>query len=158
MLLRVLRAVHWALRILVIVTFAALLLAVLLQVTARLTPGVQAPVWTEEFSRFALLFGAAFGAGLALLSGDLVNVDIVTSQLSMRTRRLLEIVVMLVVIAFSASLILPGWDYVDIGSLQTSPALGWNMFYVHMSVLLVPITLALAALERLLILIAGEAR
>ncbi len=39
--------------------------------------------------------------------------------------------------------------------LQISPALGWNMFWVHAAVLLAPVTLALGALERMLRVLVG---
>jgi len=149
MLIVLLDRLHALLRVLVTAAFLVLLGAVLLQVVSRLTLP-NPPVWTEEMSRFALIFSACLGAGLALRTGDLVNVDIVTSFLPARAKVLLEIVVMLGIIVFCAVLVPGAWDFVDIGSLQTSPALGWNMFYVHMAVLIAPATLALACLERIL--------
>jgi TRAP-type C4-dicarboxylate transport system permease small subunit len=156
MLLTLLDSLHRALRVAVMLAFAALLLAVLLQVSARLAPGVQSPIWTEEFSRFCLIFAAALGAGLALRSGELVGVDIITANLPVRGKLVFEFLTMLTIVAFSAVLIAPAWDYVDIGSLQTSPALQWNMFYVHMAVLIAPITLALAAIERALRIVLAD--
>ncbi len=154
MTLRLLDHLHAALRVMVIAIFAVLLTAVILQVVSRLTLP-RPPVWTEELSRFALLLIAGFGAGLALRSGDLVNVDLVTILLPPRVKRGLEAVVMVVVLGFCIVLLPSAWDFTDIGSLQTSPALGWDMFWVHISMLLAPITLGLACIARLLRL-AGE--
>lgn len=148
-MLSLLGRLHAALRLAVGACFTVLLLAVLLQVASRLTLP-NPPVWTEELSRFCLIFAAALGVGLALRSGELVGVDVITAALPPGARRAVDAVGCLVVIAFCALLLAPGWEFVDIGSLQSSPALGWNMFWVHMAMLIAPVTLALAAFERLL--------
>ena len=134
--------------------FAATIVVVAAQVIWRYAFN-DSLMWTEELSRFCLLFCAALGGGLALRSGELVGVDLVTMVLPRAGRRAAEVLVCLAMIAFSVLLLAPAWDFVDIGSLQTSPALGWNMFWVHMAVLLAPITLALGALERLIRVLAG---
>jgi TRAP-type transport system small permease protein len=154
-MLKALDAVHVVLRWLVAATFTVLLIAVLIQIVSRLLLP-NPPIWTEELSRFCLIFAAAFGAGLALRSGELVGVDIFTMNLSRRGRLGVELLTLLAMIAFCVILIPPSWDYVDIGSLQTSPAMQWNMFYIHMAVLIAPITLGLAALERLLRIVLNE--
>ena len=56
-------------------SFAVLIISVLIQVIGRATGN--SPVWTEELTRYALLYLAAFGAGLSLRTGDLVNVDVI---------------------------------------------------------------------------------
>jgi TRAP-type transport system small permease protein len=144
--------IHTALRFLVGLLFALLMAAVMLQVTTRLMLP-KPPVWTEEFSRFMLILITAFGAGLALRSGELVGVDLLTGSLPERGRALAEIIGMVVVMGFCALLIPPGLDFVDIGGIQTSPALQWNMFWMHLAVILAPATLALACIERILGLI-----
>lgn len=154
MLLRSLHWLHSALRVVVAACFAILLAAVLLQVVSRLT-SPNPPVWTEELSRFCLLFSAAFGIGLALRSGELVGVDLVTMMLPPGAKLAVEVASCLAMVAFGLLLVAPGWTFVDIGSLQTSPALGWNMFWIHMAVLVAPIALVLGALERMLRVLAG---
>lgn len=147
---------HAALRVAVGACFTVLLLAVFLQVVSRLTLA-NPPVWTEELSRFCLIFCAALGVGLALRSGELVGVDVITAALPPGARRVVDSANCVVMIGFAALLLAPGWEFVDIGSLQSSPALEWNMFWVHMAVMIAPIALALAALEQLLKLIAHPA-
>jgi TRAP-type C4-dicarboxylate transport system permease small subunit len=154
MLLDILNRAHAVLRLLVGVCFGLLLAAVLLQVVSRLTLP-SPPVWTEELSRFCLLFCAAFGIGLALRSGELVGVDLVTMVLPSSLKVAVEVASCLVMVGFGLLLVAPGWSFVDIGSLQTSPALGWNMFWVHMCVLIAPLALILAAVERIVRVISG---
>jgi TRAP-type C4-dicarboxylate transport system permease small subunit len=147
---------HAGLRLVVGLVFALLLCAVMVQVVSRL--GLpNPPVWTEEFSRFCLLFCAAFGIGLALRSGELVGVDLLTMMLPAGGKRVMEALSCLVMVGFGVLLVPPSWAFVDIGSLQTSPALQWNMFWVHLCVLIAPLALVLAAIERLLRVVAGLA-
>jgi TRAP-type C4-dicarboxylate transport system permease small subunit len=155
MVLALLDRLHLALRWLVGACFALLLAAVLIQVVSRLALP-SPPVWTEEFSRFALLFCAALGVGLALRTGQLVGVDVLTMLLPPRGKTAAEALSCLAMIGFGAALIGPAWTFVDIGRLQTSPALQWNMFWVHMAVLIAPVALILGAAERLLRVLAGR--
>lgn len=149
MLMRVFSAFNAVLRVLIIVGFTALILSVLLQVTARMMLP-RSPIWTEEFARFALIMVAGLGAGWALRTGDLVNVDLVTSVLPQPLKSIVEALTMFGIIVFCIIQVPPALEFVDIGQLQTSPALGWNMFYMHLAVLFAPLTLGLAAFERLL--------
>jgi len=141
------RALGMLFRALTGLAFTVLIASVLLQVFSRLLLP-RSPVWTEELSRFALLYMVAAGCGLAIRSGDLVNVDLVTNLLPGRWRSVLELLVLMVVIGFLGSLIMPAWKFVQIGAMQTSPALGWSMNSIHFTVLLAPISLILFALER----------
>jgi TRAP-type C4-dicarboxylate transport system permease small subunit len=154
MIVKSLASLHAVLRALVAACFCILLAAVLVQVVSRLMLP-NPPVWTEELSRFCLLFCAGLGIGLALRSGELVGVDLVTMMLPRAARAAVEILSCLVMVGFGLLLIQPAWSFVDIGSLQTSPALGWNMFWVHMAVLIAPVTLVLGAVERLARVAAG---
>ena len=154
-MLRLLDILHDVLRVVVVVVFTTLIFTVSVQVFARyFLP--QAPVWTEEYSRMALIYAAALGGGWALRTGDMVNVDLVIALLGRRARLALELVVMAVIIVFCALQIEPAMHFIRIGTLQTSPALEWNMAYVHGAMLLVPITIALSALERILLIFAGK--
>jgi TRAP-type transport system small permease protein len=142
-----------ALRFLTGCAFAVLIGAVLLQVVTRVALPAS-PVWTEELSRFALLHLVALGAGLALRAGDLVNVDLVIAALPAGARRRLEAFVMLGIVAFAIVLMSPTLEFVEIGAFQTSPALAWQMTWIHLSVFIIPVSLTLFALERLMTLLA----
>lgn len=153
-MLTLLDRLHAGLRLAVGFCFAVLLGAVLLQVVTRLMLP-NPPVWTEELSRFALLFCAGLGIGLALRSGELVGVDLLTMMLPKRGKTVAEIVSCLTMMGFGLLLLEPAWTFVDIGSLQTSSALQWDMFWVHMAVLIAPVALMLAAVERILRVLQG---
>jgi len=135
------------------ISFAILIAAVLLQVSGRLT-GL-APVWTEELTRYALLFMIAFGAGLAFRSGDLVNVDVVCEYLPGRAPWMLRLFAALTTAGLALFLLPHAWRYVSIGKMQTSPALGVRMDIIHLTVLLMLIFLAIFAALRVLGMLTG---
>lgn len=134
-------------------SFALLIGAVLLQVTGRLTGF--APVWTEELTRYALLFTVAFGAGLAFRSGDLVNVDVVCEFLPGRMPWMLRLVSACVTGGLAMYLLPHAWRYVAIGKMQTSPALGVRMDFIHFTVWLMLALLAAFAALRVLGMLTG---
>lgn len=128
-------------RIAIALSFSVLIIAVLTQVLTR-TFGTS-PVWTEELTRYALLYVAAFGAGLAFKSGDLVNVDIACEAFGEVWSRRLRILSATLTAGVCFVLLIPAWRYVEIGSLQTSPAMGLQMNYVHLSVFILLLILFL---------------
>lgn len=131
------------------ISFLVLIGAVTVQVVGRSFVGAS-PVWTEELTRFALLYLAGFGTGLALLTGDLVNVDLVSESVPGRWPWRLRLLSALLVLGFAGALIGAAWRFTRIGVMQTSPAMGLRMDYVHGSVLLLLSMLALAALLRVI--------
>jgi len=136
-------------------SFAVLIFAVLVQVLGR-SVFADSPVWTEELTRFALVYLAAFGAGLSYRNGDLVNVDIVSEALPGRLPFLLRLVSAIATVVLCAFLVLPAWRFTLIGNLQTSPALGWKMSLIHASVLVLVATLLVFALLRVIAMLAGR--
>ncbi len=144
---RLLDLVVFVARAAVGLAFTVLAGSVLLQVAAR-TFLPQSPVWTEELTRFALLYMVAFGAGLSLRSGDLVNVDIVLEMVPRPVRRGLEVAGAAATAVFALILISPSLKFMQVGVFQTSPALGWRMDWVFASMLLAVLMLALFGVVR----------
>lgn len=142
-------------RLLILATFLVLIGAVLLQVYAR-TFLSTAPVWTEELTRFCLLYIGAFGAGLALRSGDMVNVDLICESLPGRLPWLLRLVSAILTLVFAAILLPAAWDYTTIGSRQTAPSLGWRMDIIHASQLILFVALIIWALMRIIEMLTGR--
>lgn len=152
--LRLVGALETALRAAVGIAFAVLIVAVLVQVSGR-SIFANSPVWTEELTRFALLFMVAFGVGVSFRNGELVNVDVVSEAVPPRLSWWLRLVSALLTFALSAALIGPALRFTMIGALQTSPALGLRMTVVHASVLVLLAALGLFALLRALAMLAG---
>ena len=123
------------------VSFAVLIAAVLIQVAGRAVGN--SPVWTEELTRFALLYMVAFGAGLAFRCGDLVNVDMFGESLGGVWAGRLRLFAAVVTAGLALYLLPHAWKYVAIGKLQSAPALGVRMDFIHFTVFLMLGVLAL---------------
>ena len=129
-------------------SFATLAGVVLLQVLGRL-PGVPSPPWTEEVARFALVYLVAFSCGLAVLRGELINVDLFVSLLPPVARRAVEKLVDLVVLGFCL-LILPGaWDYVSFSVGERARSIDVPMVWIYAVMLMIPGSIAFFSLMRL---------
>ncbi|MDY8110315.1 TRAP transporter small permease [Fulvimarina sp. 2208YS6-2-32] len=135
--------------------FAVLIVAVLTQVAGRSIFN-DSPAWTEELTRFALLWLVAFGTGLSLQSGDLVNVDIVQESLPERLSFRLRMIAAAITAGFCALLIWPAWFYTSIGVRQTSPVLTIRMDFIHISVLVLLALLGVFALVRIAKMLTGQ--
>ena len=138
----------------VALSFAVMIASVLIQVVGR-TAG-SSPVWTEELTRFALLFMVAFGVGLSLRTGDLVNVDVVCDSLPRPLPFVLRLVCALIILGFTALILPEAWKFFSIGSFQFSPALGLRMDVMHATVLVFLGSLFLFALIRVVEMLTGN--
>ncbi|PHR91450.1 MAG: TRAP transporter permease DctQ [Blastopirellula sp.] len=148
--------------------FAIMIMAVLTQVIARTCSSsdiwmnwfsfacFSAPVWTEELTRYALLYLTAFGVGLSFQSGDLVNVDVICESLPGKAPWVLRLISAILGFLVCAILVLPAWKFVSIGKIQTSPALSVRMDFVHASVFVLLLSLAIFLLARVIGMLAGH--
>lgn len=141
-------------RLAVGLSFLALMLSVLVQLLGR-SGWITAPIWTEEMARFCLLYMAAFGAGLALRSGDLVNVDLISESLPDPWPWRLRLLSAAIVAGLCLILLPSAWFYTSIGVRQTAPALGIRMDMIHASVLVLLILLGLFAALRVVAMLTG---
>jgi TRAP-type transport system small permease protein len=135
--------------------FAVLIVAVTTQVLGR-SVFHSSPPWTEELTRYAMLWMVACAAGLSFRSGDLVNVDILSEALPGRWPWLMRLVSALATVGLCGFLIYPAWRYTAIGARQTSPVLGVGMNLIHASILVLLILLLVFALMRIVAMLAGD--
>ena len=152
---RAIAILTWTSRLATGIAFCVLMSAVVIQVLGR-SVFADSPVWTEELTRFALLFLAAFGTGLSYRSGDLVNVDLVCESLPGAWPRRLRLVAAFATAVLCLFLLAPAWTYMSIGALQTSPALDWRMDFIHVSVLILIASLFVFSVSRLVAMLAGH--
>lgn len=138
-------------------SFGVLMVAVLIQVSTRTFGSGGSPVWTEELTRYALLYVAGFGAALSLWTGDMVNVDIISERLPPKGGWLLRFISTGAVLFFAVILIEPAWRFTKIGLFQTSPSMPFiKMAYIHASVLVLLVLLAIAAAIRMVGMLMGQ--
>ena len=130
------------------VSFSVLICSVMIQVVGRISGS--SPVWTEELTRYALLYTIAFGSGLAFRTGDLVNVDILIEAVPAPIAKLMRLFAAAATAGVSIYLLPHAWKYVSIGKMQTSPALGVRMDYIHLTIWLTLLGLGIFAVLRVL--------
>jgi TRAP-type transport system small permease protein len=134
--------------------FGVIILAVVVQLLGR-SGVIPTVIWTEELTRFALVWLTAFGVGLGLRSGDLVNVDLVCEALPGRGPKILRFISALITTAFAFVLIPAGLLYTSIGVRQTAPSVGIRMDWIYASALVTLILLGLFAALRVIAMITG---
>lgn len=142
-------------KLLLLVSFLLLSASVLIQVFSR-TFLTTSPVWTEELTRFCLIYIGALGAGLALRSGDMVNVDLLCESLPRPLPWVLRLICAILTAVFCFTLLGAAWDYTMIGVRQTAPTLALRMDFIHASMLVLFITLGLWSLLRCIEMVTGR--
>ncbi len=141
-------------RALVGLSFFGMIVAVVIQLLGR-NALFDSPVWTEELTRFGLLYLAALGLGPSLRTGDLVNVDLFCESLSGRKPWFLRLLASILTAAMCIMLLKPAWQFMEIGSMQYSPALGWRMDFLHVTMLIALVSLLVYSLARIAGMLTG---
>lgn len=144
----------WICRLAVGLGFAALIAVVSIQIATR-TFGFPSPIWTEELSRYLLLYIVAFGVGLSFVTGEFVNVDLLQEAMSERVAWWMRLASAGVTALLSGVMIWPAWRFTVIGSMQSSPSLRVSMDFIHASVLALSILLCAFAVLRIIGMLAG---
>lgn len=134
--------------------FFVLIAVVMIQITTR-SLGLASPVWTEELSRYLLLYLVAFGVGLSLMTGELVNVDLLQESVSESVGWVMRLMAAALTAVLGGVMISPAWRFTKIGAFQQSPSLRWPMDIIHASVLVLSVLLCLFALLRVVSMLAG---
>ncbi|MDR1934257.1 MAG: TRAP transporter small permease [Candidatus Accumulibacter sp.] len=90
--------------------------------------------WTEELSRFALIWLTFIAASVALREGGHFVVDVVSHGLPPKTRNYYGKLILLVELVFLAVLFYAGLGLVPVAHMQESAALNLHMSYVYLSI------------------------
>lgn len=92
--------------------------------------------WSEELSRYGLIYMTYLGCATAVRRGTHIRVDLVDLLLPARPRRILGIVVDLVMLAFFVFLIVKTWAIMDVLRTSRSTAMEIPIGYVYFGILL----------------------
>ncbi len=132
---------------------AALIVAISLQVGSRLF--FRALGWTEEVSRFLVIWITFLGAALAWHQHRHIAVGALVDALPVGYARLVRIAACVVVIGFMVALVKVGLDYMGTQGRQRSAALRLSMGRVYTVIPLSAALMAWFALSDLLRLLVG---
>lgn len=131
-----------------IAAFGVLIAVVTVQVLGRV-PGFPSPAWTEEVARFALVYLVAFSCGIAVLRGELVNVDLFVAPLPAKARRVIDRIVDVIILGFAVAIIPGAYDYVAGSIGERARSIDMPMVVIYVVTLIIPVSLAFFSLARL---------
>ena len=117
---------------LLVATVAILLLPVSLQMISRFTDLIPPYIWTEELSRFLLIWMIMIGAMIGVREGTHFDVD-VWPELPLRANALLRIVSHGFVLLFALVYVIWGIAFVRFGWNQTSELADLPMVYIFIA-------------------------
>lgn len=110
---------------------ALLIIPVTLQIFARYTPFIPTYIWTEEMSRFCLIWMIMIGAILAQKEGIHFVVD-VFPELSPRPAALVDLISGVFVLTFSFIFLWWGIEFVDFAWWRTSELADIPLWWIHL--------------------------
>jgi TRAP-type transport system small permease protein len=123
------RGLQWLLTLLI----GVLIFPVTLQILARFTTLIPNYIWTEEMSRFCLIWIIMIGASVAVRDGTHFDVDVLPhpkTPLGVAASRLVvHVAILLVALIFLAF----GWRFTEFGYQQSSELTGLNMSVIHIA-------------------------
>lgn len=111
----------------------ALMLAVMTvfifwQVFARFVVG-DSLTFSEELSRFLMIWLTMLGSAYALRKGTLIAVDMLPDMLKGNAKKVVKTLISFMVIIFSGVLVTHGWEMSMLVSTQKAPSTTISMFY-----------------------------
>lgn len=120
-----------------IAAFAVMVVAFFTQVINRNFLGYSMP-WLEELAVYSMIYMVLLGTEAGLRDGSQIAVTAVVDQLSGRAKIAMQLVAKLIVVVFSAAMLLASFNIVkqQIGSGQTSAALRVPMWLPYGAFLL----------------------
>jgi TRAP-type C4-dicarboxylate transport system permease small subunit len=118
--------------VLLVGTVAILILPVSLQIFARFTELLPRYIWTEELSRFLLVWMIMIGAMLAVREGTHFTVDLFPS-LSGRRRAALDIFSGVFVLIFALVFIWYGWEFTWSARYRISELAELPLWLIHLA-------------------------
>src|SRR5690625_1683689 len=113
-------------------------------------------VWTEELTRYCFLFAISFGAPLALLKNEYINVDLIIGRLSNQVRRIYELIIYMFILVLSLIMTKEGYDFMLLGNKQNSATMPIKMSVIHASMFLMALFLTIFCLVRIWYLIKNK--
>ncbi|RSD27023.1 TRAP transporter small permease [Mesobacillus subterraneus] len=138
---------------LTVVSLTGVIVVVMVQIMSRYLP--YTAIWTEELTRYLFIYAICFGAPLALLRGEYINVDMILTKMSHHFRRFYEIGIYAVLMVLFGVMIKTGYDFTLVGT-QTSATMPFKMSAIHAAILIMSILLAFYSIVKIVKLIRNE--
>ncbi|MEI4768703.1 TRAP transporter small permease [Psychrobacillus sp. FJAT-51614] len=148
------KLIERVLGIITVLSFAGVIITVTIQILSRYLP--YTAIWTEELTRYFFLYAICFGAPLALLRNEFINVDLILNKMTSSFRRYYEIVIYAAILLLSVVMIKEGYRFMIIGHNQTSATMPFQMSFVHASIFIMSIFLVIYSIVKIVDLVRHE--
>lgn len=123
------RGLQWLLTFLI----AVLIVPVTMQIVARFSDKIPHYIWTEEMSRFCLIWIIMIGASVAVRDGTHFDVDVLPHPATPLSLALSRIVVHVAIALVGMIFLAFGWRFAMFGYDQSSELTGLNMIFIHIA-------------------------
>ncbi len=145
---RILNGVRRTIEIVIMGMFLILIAAVFYQVVGRYVFNAP-PDWSEELARYLQVWIAMLASALCIHRGWHFGVDYLIHILPRRPQAFFGIVVNLLVSGFLVLLLVTGVRILAVASVQTSPAMGINMWYAYLAIAVGALLMLLESMVKL---------
>ncbi|PAL04638.1 TRAP transporter small permease [Peribacillus simplex] len=98
------------------------------QVFARFVAG-NSLAFSEEASRFLMIWLVLLGAAYSIKEGSLIAIDILQSKLKGNAQKTVKLIMSIIACVFYVILIINGFEIAQSVSFQTAPTTGLSMFW-----------------------------
>lgn len=117
---------------LVFLLIAGMVLTTTLQVVFRVF--FDALTFSEELSRYLLVWSTFFGASMAYKRGNHIALTVIMDRMSKKVKSIMAIINYLISIFFFAYVMYYGYQMIKLQIFQISPALSIPMQYIYLSI------------------------
>ncbi len=90
--------------------------------------------WSEEFSRYTLVWTSFLGASIALKRGLHIGVEVFIAKLSKKKKRLIYLITLIFITFFLLVLIIKGFQMASFNMRQSSPAMRIPMGFPYLAI------------------------
>lgn len=133
---------------LLVFTVAIIIVPVTMQIFSRFTELLPRYIWTEEASRFLLVWMVMIGAMLGVREGTHFTVDLF-DNLRGRTKAAMDILAGMAVLGFAMVFVIYGWEFTDTAWFRISELAELPLWTIHMAWPIAGVTWLLFAGERM---------
>jgi TRAP-type C4-dicarboxylate transport system permease small subunit len=134
--------------VLLVATVIGIILPVTMQILARFTDVLPRYIWTEELSRFLLVWMIMIGAMIGVREATHFNVDLFYN-LRGRAKAAMDILSSVFVLAFAWVLVVYGWEFTDTAWFRISELAELPLWTIHIAWPLAGVSWVIFAGERI---------
>jgi TRAP-type C4-dicarboxylate transport system permease small subunit len=107
--------------------------------------------WSEEFSRYSLVWASFLGASIALKRGLHIGVEAFVTRLSQEKRRLIYLITLVIITFFLIVVIVKGVQMASFNMRQSSPAMRIPMGFPYLAIPVGSLIMVIHLLDELIL-------